>query len=196
MAQAGRWKSYDAGQFVYMAGDAADGLYGLAAGTLEVTFPLIASEPVSLYRAAAGFWIGDSAEFADIPRLVSLMAATECRLLHLPSGAVHALLARQPEHWRSFYRLSHVNVALAINLLAESLSLSVRARVCRRLLSLTAASEETAITQEQLAKTLGLARSTVRNQIADLEARGALETGYGKTKVLNRPLLESYRDEQ
>ena len=62
-----------------MAGDSADGLYGLASGGLEITFPLIADEPVVVYRAEPGFWIGDNAELADTPRLVSLKAATQAR---------------------------------------------------------------------------------------------------------------------
>ena len=52
-------------------------------------------------------------------------------------------------------------ILTAITLVAESLSLSVRARICRRLLKLTEATEELELTQDQLAKLLGLARTTV-----------------------------------
>ncbi|MBA2126525.1 hypothetical protein DLM45_09865 [Hyphomicrobium methylovorum] len=82
-SEIGRWRRYGAGQFVYQAGDPSDGIYGLADGSLEITFPLVAEEPVSVYRAEVGFWIGDAAELASVPRIVSLMAATESRLLHL-----------------------------------------------------------------------------------------------------------------
>jgi CRP-like cAMP-binding protein len=101
-ARSGRWRQYAAGQFIYHAGDLADGLYGLAAGGIEITFPLLAEEPVVIYRAEVGFWIGDNAELAETPRLVSLRAAVPSRLLHIPTPAIRALLAAHPAHWREF----------------------------------------------------------------------------------------------
>jgi CRP/FNR family cyclic AMP-dependent transcriptional regulator len=196
VARVARWQSYRAGQFIYMAGDHADGLYGLASGGLEITFPLIADEPVVVYRAEPGFWIGDNAELADTPRLVSLKAATASKILHIPHGAIHSMLKEKPEHWRAFYRLSSINVNRAIGLLAEALSLSVRARVCRRLLQLTENSEETDLTQDDLAKMVGVARSTLRPCLNDLAQQGAIEIGYRRLRVVNRGVLQTYKDEQ
>lgn len=195
-ARVGRWENYRAGQFVYLAGDASDGVYGLASGGLEITFPLVAGEPVVIYRAEPGFWIGDQAEFSNSPRLVSLMAAVESRILHLPSRAIEALLLEQPRHLYSFYKLCAINAANAINLLSETLALSVRARVCRRLLKLTEKRSEADITQDDLAKLLGVARATLRPCLNDLTAQGAIELGYRKIRVFNPALLEAYKDEQ
>ena len=50
-AATGRWRRYREGQVLYDAGDPSDGLYGLADGSLDVTFPLVAEEPVTLHRA-------------------------------------------------------------------------------------------------------------------------------------------------
>jgi CRP-like cAMP-binding protein len=195
-ARVARWQSYQPGQFVYLAGDKSDGIYGLAAGGLEVTFPLLAEEPVVLYQAQVGFWIGDNAELSETPRTISLMASTKCRMLHLPHAAIRTFLAEQPHHWRSFYRLSTINVNLAVGLLAEALSLSVRARLCRRLLQLTESSTETEVTQDDLAKMLGVARSTLRPWFNELAALGAIKLGYRKLGILDRAVLSKYKDEQ
>jgi CRP/FNR family transcriptional regulator, cyclic AMP receptor protein len=192
----GNWQDYVAGQTVYFAGDPSNGLYGLATGAVELTFPLIAEEPISIYRAEPGFWIGDSAELSDEPRVVTLSAASDCRLLYIPHAAIRADLERNPHHWQSYYRLSHSNVKTAVTLLAESLALSVRARVCRRLLKLTEFSAEVQLTHDQLAKFLGLARTTVSEELARLSAGGAVYTGYGRIEVLDRTYLMRYRDEQ
>jgi CRP-like cAMP-binding protein len=185
-----------AGQFLYQAGDDPDGLYGLAEGGLDVSFPLISDEPVVIYRTEIGFWIGDSAELAGRTRMVSLMAAQPSRVLHLPGREVRALLARHPEHWQSFYALSAHNVESALTLLSEALALTVRARVCRRLLALTHRNPDVQITQDDLAKLVGVTRATLRRCIVDLAAEGAVETGYRTLKVRDATVLALYQDEQ
>ena len=93
--QVGRWKTFKKGQFIYHAGDRSDGLYGLASGTLQMTFPLVAEEPVVIHRAEIGFWIGDAAELTNRPRMVTLMAASQAKLLHLPSSAIKTTSSEQ-----------------------------------------------------------------------------------------------------
>jgi CRP/FNR family transcriptional regulator, cyclic AMP receptor protein len=159
-----------AGQFLYQAGDDPDGLYGLAEGGLDVSFPLISDEPVVIYRTEIGFWIGDSAELAGRTRMV--------------------------EHWQSFYALSAHNVESALTLLSEALALTVRARVCRRMLALTHRNPDVQITQDDLAKLVGVTRATLRRCIVDLAAEGAVETGYRTLKVRDATVLARYQDEQ
>lgn len=194
--QAGRWKTYEKGQFIYHCGDSPNGVYGLASGGLQITFPLVGEDPVIIYRAEVGFWIGDAAELSEQTRMVTIMAAAPTRMLHLPSWSIKILLANSPEHWRSFYQLSTMNVRLAMTLLAETLSLTVRARVCRRLLDLTSDGKEAAITQDELAKLLGVTRPTLRRCLTDLYAQGAIKPHYGNVQVINRDILVTFRDEQ
>lgn len=195
-ARCGRWREYAAGQFVYHAGDPADGLYGLASGGIEITFPLLAEEPVTLHRAEIGFWIGDNAELSETPRVVSLRAAADSRLLHLPTSAIRMLLTERPEHWRAFYRLSATNVTLAITFLSEALALTVRARVCRRLLRLAEGAQEASITQEDLGRLVGVPRTTLRRCLSDLAGRGAIGLRYRRVQILDAAVLASFKDEQ
>jgi len=194
--QVGRWRTLEKGQFVYHFGDPSDGIYGLAAGDLQITFPLIAEEPVIIHRAEIGFWIGDAAELADETRIVTIMAASPTRLLHLPSPSIRVLLANSPEHWRAFYKLSTKNSRLVVSLLAEALSLTVRARVCRRLLALSNHRGDAAITQDELAKLLGITRPTLRRCLVDLEGQGAIKTWYRRVRVIDPDLLAGFQNEQ
>jgi CRP-like cAMP-binding protein len=196
VAATARWRSYDAGQFLYHAGDASDGLYGLGEGGLELSFPLIAEEPVAIHRAETGFWIGDNAELSQTPRLVSVMAARPSRVLHWPGTAARALLAAEPRHWLSLYRLSARNTGMAVRLLSEVLALTVRARVCRRLLALAFDRGEAPITQADLAKLVGVTRGTLQRCLNDLAARGGVETHYGRIHVTDAAVLAQFRDEQ
>jgi CRP/FNR family cyclic AMP-dependent transcriptional regulator len=196
VAEFGVWRNFRPGQFIYIAGAESDGLYGLAEGTIELTFPLVAGEPVGLYLAQKGFWIGDNASLSGRPRLVSMVALSECRMLHVPYRAIMALLQEKPGYWQSFYHLASINVTTALNLLAEALSLSVRARVCRRLLDLSSSEPNIHASQEQLCKSLGVARSAISVVLRGLVAENAIKSGYREIQILDRAVLERYRDEQ
>ena len=89
-----------------------------------------------------------------------------------------------------------ITLATTVRILSETLALTVRARVCRRLLSLAERSNSVDITQEQLAQLLGVTRTTMRRCLADLESRGAIESTYGKVAIKDRSVLETFRDEQ
>lgn len=190
VAEVGRWRSLAAGQVLYEAGETGTGLYGLAAGSLEITFPLVADEPVSLHRAEPGFWIGDLALLAETERLVSVHAASAARVLAVPGATIRAHLDRHPEHWRCFYALTHRNMAVALGLLGEALALPPAARVARRLLQLADADGAVSGTQEQLAGLVGVTRTTVRRALKRLVSEGAIETGYRCLTIRRRDLLE------
>lgn len=196
VAQVGRWRVFSAGQQVYGAADTSDGIYGLGTGCLELSFPLVSDEPIFLHLAEVGFWVGDTAELAGTPRMVSLTAATPSRLLHIPSAAVQFLLRTKPECWSSFYRLSAINIHAVLTYYSEALALSVRARVCRHLLRLSRGAKAVEVTQHDLARMIGVARSTLRQCLADLEAQGAIEGGYRTVRVSDPAVLERFANEQ
>lgn len=195
-AALGRWRCYQIGQVLYDAGDPSDGLYGLAEGALDVTFPLVAEEPVTLHRAEVGFWIGDSALLAQEPRAVSVHAAAPSRVFYIAGESVRAMLAERPEHWRAFYLLSHRNTVTAINLLAEVLALTVTARVARRLLRLAGPDGVVVATQEDMAKLIGVARATLQRAFEELAKTGAIATGYRSVTITDRAALARYVNQQ
>lgn len=192
----GRWRRYQRGQVLYDAGDPSDGLYGLAEGALDITFPLIAEEPVTLHRAEIGFWIGESGLLAHELRAVSIHAAVLSRVFFIPGDPVRVLLAERPEHWRAFYLLSHTNAVTAAHLLAEALALSVPARVARRLLRLGTPNGIVSVTQDDLAKLIGVARATLQRAFDELVKAGAIETGYRSVTIVDRSVLERYVKQQ
>lgn len=191
VAEVGRWRSVPRGQLIYEAGDRGDSLFGLADGSLDVTFPSVVDEPVSIHRAEPGFWIGDLAILAETERLVSVHAGRGARLLVVPAAAIRAHLAARPEHWPCFYALTHRNMAIALGLLGEALALSPSDRVARRLLQLADEAGVIAATQEELAGLVGVTRTTVRRTLKRLVAAGAVETGYGTVTIMRPDRLDA-----
>jgi CRP-like cAMP-binding protein len=190
VATVGSWRDYGPGQIVYLADDPADGLYGLAHGALDISSPGAGDEQVSLSRAEPGFWIGDAALLSNTARLVTVTAMTEARLLFVPGPAVLRLLNDQPELWPSFYMLSNINLATALDLLAEALSCPPRVRIARHILRLSHAGDHTVIaSQADIARLAGVTRATMQRGMGDLIRKGAIETGYRSIRVRDRDAL-------
>ena len=175
----GYWRRLAQGEDVYIAGDEPDGIYGLAHGILEISFPLDDVTNVSIHRAEPGFWMGESALFSRERRMVSLSAATDCLVFHIPAAAMERLTIEKPESWRAFYRQSHINQKQTVRLLAESIALSPRARFSRLLLRLSENGGDIVGSQESLGALLGLRFTTCKRIAASLVAANAIESGYG-----------------
>jgi len=88
IAKSGRWKRFAPGEFLYLVGD----------------------EPVTIHRAEPGFWIGEAAILANVSRMISLTAVSDCILFFYcedrafaaarpPSAPLESVLRpEQPEH--------------------------------------------------------------------------------------------------
>ena len=190
VARLGRWRKLEARETIYLAGEEPDGLFGLAEGILEMTFPLISEEPVVVHRAEPGFWIGDTAILADQKRLVTVSAATRARVFVIPASSIRRIVTEEPRHWRSFYDQCVTNQTTTLMLLAESMSLSPRARIARILLRLALPDGSVPGSQEDLGRLLGMTRSSVRRALSSLIEIGAVASGYGAVSIRDRTILE------
>lgn len=189
------WKQVTPDGVVYLAGDEPDGLYGLAAGAVDISVPIMGSEPVSVSRGEPGFWIGEAAILAGTRRAVSVSAIRPSTLVFVPRNKLVARLRQRPEWWEPFYELSQTNTTLAINLLAEVLALSPRARIARLLLRVADDSGVINGRKEDLGRLIGLPRSSFNRELKHFFAEGIIESGYTSIKILRRDALEALKDD-
>jgi CRP-like cAMP-binding protein len=188
--RSGRWRHYDKDQPLYEVGGESEAMFGLGSGGLDVLIPVSDDEQVVVHRAEPGFWIGDSGILAGTRRSISVVAAAPCQVFSIPAGALRRLLADHPEFWRCFYELAHRNGTLAVATLAEVLSRSPEARLARMLLRLADPSGEVHATQFDLARLLGVTRSSLQRALSHLHAEGAVRTQYGFVAILDRAKLQ------
>ncbi len=184
-ARAGRWRVYEKGRMLYQYGDDPDGLYGLGSGMLEAQIPM-GEEQVTIYRGEPGFWIGESALLARTSRAISLSAAVKSRVFFIPASAVKALLRDEPQFWYCFFELNHLNAARAVATLAEVLSKTPQERLARLLLRLADAAGKVNATQEDLARLIGMSRSSLKRVLNDLMDTGAIAVGYRSLRLVDR----------
>lgn len=190
IARLSRWREFQARDVIYLAGDEPDGLYGLAQGALEISFPLVGEEEVVLHRAEPGFWIGEAAILAHQARFVTLVAASAARVLFLPRVELQRMIEADPRHLRAFHEQSVSNQVLLVTLLAEVLSLTPRARVARLLLRLADRDGVVEANQEDLARLLGMTRSSIRRGVGSLVDKGIVSSGYRRLVIEDRVRLE------
>ncbi|MGO4175808.1 Crp/Fnr family transcriptional regulator [Bosea sp. TAF32] len=190
VANNARWRHFAAGEAIYNAGDEPNGMYGLASGALEVTFPLISDEPVTIYRAEPGFWIGEAALMAGATRLVGLSSALDSRVLHIPIGPLRELLEHDPGYWRILYEQSFANLGVALTLLAEALALTPRARIAKLLLRLADGEGRVQGNQDDFGRLIGMTRSSVRRALLNIAEAGFVRTGYRSLEIVDAEALK------
>jgi len=190
IARVGRWREFKPGEVLYLSGDGPDGLYGLQDGVLEISFPLVGEEEVVLHRAEPGFWIGEAAILTGQTRFITLVAAAAARVLFIPRVELRRMIEADSRHWQAFYEQSVANQILTLTLLAEALSLTPRARVARLLLRLADEDGVVEANQEDLARLLGMTRSSIRRAVGSLVDNAMVSSGYRRLVIEDRGRLE------
>lgn len=184
---AGGWRRYDRRGALYEVGSTPRALYGLAEGSLDIQVPTRSGDMITIHRAEPGFWIGDSALLARVPRLISVFAAPGSHVFYVPADAVREILRNGPEYWRCFYELSHMNVARAIGEYVELVSSPPAVRLRSLLLRLSSHDGKVLATQSELAALLGVNRSSIQRALDEMVAAGTIRTGYRCIWVMKEP---------
>jgi CRP-like cAMP-binding protein len=188
-----RVRRFGAGEPLYLHGDTANGIFGLADGALDVTIPRADGMDLSIHRADAGFWIGDLAFFVGQTRLVSVVAAIPSIVVHFSQTDLRQLVEAAPELIPEFYALTYENMATALRLLANLAISSSELRVAVRLLMYEDAPMRTglAMSQNKLAELVGLSVPTLQRVLRRMQDEKLIKVGYGRIQILDRSALLS-----
>jgi uncharacterized membrane protein len=120
-------RRYRAGQIVFGLGEAADSMYVVAEGQLNIFLPGEGSRRISLKDVGPGEFFGELALFHDMPRSASVLATTDCMLLELQRQTLEDYVEKRPRAALALLRtqtqrLRETNVLLsqrAINVVEE-----------------------------------------------------------------------------
>jgi CRP-like cAMP-binding protein len=189
MIAIGRWTAVPRGKALYVLGEAPDAVFGLGSGLLDVSIP-VGEEDVVVHRAPPGFWVGDGALLSGVPRMLTVVAATDCEVFRIPQAPLQRVLEENPGDWRCFHHLATLNAAMATQALAEALALPARPRFARVLLRLALPDGTVAATQEELGRMAGMSRAAFRRTFGEMIAAGVIETGRGTVRIHDRAALE------
>lgn len=194
-------RAFRRGQQVTRAGARVEGLVGLIEGRLEVTRPVGPSGEDLVHVGEPGFWIGEYALLTGDVAVVGTVAATAVKILLLRRADFERMVAEEPRWFRPFATLALTRYALMVRQLADTRILPPESRLRTRLADLVALRRaERAIpgavvlriSQEQLARIVGVSRQTLNPMLAALRAEGLVETGFRSIRVPDPDALGAY----
>lgn len=184
---------FDEGEALYRYGDAADGLYCVIHGAVEVCAPADDGQEFVAHRDGAGFWVGDLAMLADETRLVSVTATEQSRMALVPTARIFEMLRETPDFYRDFYAITHANMRTALRILANMGVNGADRKMALRLLhtqeTLAGADGWMNISQDQLAAMIGVSLPTSQRLLRGFSESGAVELGYGRLRIIDSKAL-------
>ncbi|WP_235962825.1 Crp/Fnr family transcriptional regulator [Ruegeria haliotis] len=186
-------KTFDACETLYHHGDAANGIYSILSGGVQITAPADDGQEFVLHREGAGFWIGDLALFANAKRLVSVVTTQETQALFFPNARISRLVQDKPEYIRDFYALTHDNMQTALRIMANLAVTGTEKRLVLRLLHLdegtSKSGEWIVVSQDELAEMIAVSQPTLHRCLRRLAKLDLIELGYGRVRLLDRRAL-------
>ena len=193
-----------AGEWLFRRGDAPCGLYAVARGSLNISGTAALQEHTRtalLTLVEAPSWLGEIALFDGEARTHDAFANTACALLHIPITPLQDWLNVHPHCWRHMALLLTDKLRTSLIALEAQTVLPAPQRLIYRLVQMAqgydqwadrlSTRRELAVSQDQLARMLGLSRQTTNQILQDLQTAGWLLVRRGKLEVLDLAALKT-----
>lgn len=187
-------RSYGAGEFLIREGEAGRGMFALLHGRTRHVRWVGEDEEVLMHVGEPGFWFGEYPLLSGQPTVGSVIADTDARVLFLPAAEFERIVEAEPRYLRPFAALQAERFGMLYRYLAQAYGLAPEELLYRRLkgaIELNRRGQPStgpaviALSQSALANMVGVSRQTLNVLLKRLEARGLIEVGYRKIRVLS-----------
>ncbi len=185
-------RSYRNGAIVFSQADPGDALYGVVTGKIRISASSREGREMFLNIMEPGDTFGEIALLDGRPRTAAASATAPSELIIITRDHFLELLKREPKLVSHVIELLCERIRWTSGLAEESALLSVPERLARRLLSLgnlhghkNSNGVELRISQEEVARFLGLSRQAVNQYLQDWKVQGWLALGRGKIVIVD-----------
>ena len=186
-------RHFSAGESIFSVGDPPGGMFGLAAGGLNISMAPNERGPYFAHFARPGSWFGEVAAFTGQPRRVGLAATRDSEMLHLPLHGIREIVDNNPVAWRFFalVTIGHLDLAMGAaddrmirDHVKRCIAVLLRLAGCRLSSPPDSLPIEIDLSQEDIAYLSNIARTTAGAVLRKLEALGHLEQSYRRIRIL------------
>jgi CRP-like cAMP-binding protein len=194
-AACGSLRRYEDGELVHARGDAPDGFYTIASGSVRFSRATADGHTTTLSVMERPNWFGEISMFDGLPRTHDGHAAGPAVLLFHARTDFQRLLMRHPAIYERFTRMLALRLRATFDLVEEAAVAPLALRLARRLLELAQLQpslmsgatfpqgREVPLTQEELGHLLGKSRQSIAKQLRLWEADGLVQTKYGRVFI-------------
>jgi CRP/FNR family cyclic AMP-dependent transcriptional regulator len=189
-------RTYKDGARIFSHGDSGDALYGVVTGKIRISASVRDGKEMFLNIMEPGDTFGEIALLDGHPRTATASAMASSELLIITREHFLALLRREPGLTIHLLQLLCQRIRWTSGLAEDSALLGVPARLARRLLSMakqhghgTQNGLHLVISQEELARFLGLSRQVVNQHLQKWKDKGWVDLGRGKMTIVNETAL-------
>ena len=198
LAAVSRLRRLSKGQTLFNQGDPADAFYLVYSGCIHLLLDSANGRELVINEMRTGDGFGELGLITGLPRSTSAVAREDSVVMVIPRRDFMAVMETQPGVARSLLQTTAARLGSSSEREGALAFLNAPSRLARVLLLLDRqASAEGYITlsQEELARRVGLARQTVASLMGKWRRSGWIVTGRGKIVVLNRAALRRQAQE-
>jgi CRP/FNR family cyclic AMP-dependent transcriptional regulator len=189
-------RPYVNGAVVFSQADPGNALYGVITGKIRISASSPNGREIFLNIMEPGDTFGEIALLDGRQRTATACATASSELIIITRDHFLELLKHEPTLVTHVVQLLCERIRWTSGLAEESALLSVPERLARRLLSLgqlhgheTSTGVELSISQEELARFLGLTRQAVNQYLQIWKTQGWLKLGRGKIVIVDEHAL-------
>lgn len=190
-------RSFRDGAIIFSQGDPGDALYGVISGRIRISASGQDGREIFLNIMEPGDTFGEIALLDGAQRTAAATASAPSELFVIKREPFIQLLQRDPKLTFQLLQLLCQRIRWTSGLAEDSALLNTPARLARRLLSLsrvqgqpTAPGARVALSQEEIARFLGLSRQMVNQYLQQWKAHGWVQLGRGQITLLRVDALE------
>jgi CRP-like cAMP-binding protein len=189
------FRLYADAELVHARGDACDGFYTIASGSVRFTRATAEGHTTTIAVLERPNWFGEISIFDGLPRTHDGHASGPTILLFHARTDFSRLLVRHPVIYERFTRMLALRLRATFDLVEEAAIAPLSQRLARRLLELAQLQpsamsaavnprgREVPLTQEELGHLLGKSRQSIAKQLRLWEQDGLIQTNYGRVFI-------------
>lgn len=183
-------KKLATGATLFHKGDPGDALYGIRKGQISIEIGTSSGQRNTLAFLGPGDLFGEIAILDGKGRTADAVATMPSELFALRRADMMAFLASEPRVGIMLIEILCQRLRVVSDQIEQTLTMKLEARLAARLLLLAEDfGGDIAITQDQLARSVGATRESVNRQLRQWEQAGILEIRRGAISLKNTAAL-------
>jgi CRP-like cAMP-binding protein len=191
-------RPYGKGEVIFAQSDPGSGLYGIVTGRVRISTSSPDGKELFLNIMEPGDSFGEIGLLDGRPRTATASATMPSEVMLIQRDDFLRLLRHEPELVNHLMTLLCERLRWMSGLTEESALLTVPARIAQRLLSLAnvhgrniANGVRLSISQEELARFIGLSRQIVNHHLQHWKAKGWVDLGRGNITIRGERALQT-----